>query len=170
MGISEMWSTITPKTRGASGGSSGDKRERDELDDGNYKVQVVLFKYWMYDDGKPNPERYKWGLEVVDGLSKGKYVEKYQRCSSIGMQILADDMMLLLGRMPTGEEVYNRQANEAGAVVSAVNGITLMMRQQTSAAGYPNFYFNQVIEDEFAASPDTGSDADDDDDDDDIPF
>ena len=167
MGISSMWNSITPKNRSAGTPSSNGRRERDELEDGNYKVKVVLFDYWKYDDGKPNPERYKWGLEVIDGAAKGKYVEKYQRCSQVGRQILADDLLLLLGRMPTEQEVYAPSTNKAGAVVSAVNGINIMMRQQTGATGYANFYFNQVVEDEF----DTGSDtSNDDDDDDDIPF
>ena len=152
MSISDSWSTITPK-RGNSGTSNG-RRDRDELEDGNYTVQVVSFDYWNHDDGRPNPERYKRGLEVVDGLCKGKYVEKYQRASQIGLQILADDMMLLLGKMPSGEEVYNRAANRAGIALSAVQGLVVKMRQQTSASGYPNFYFNEVVVDEFAPAKD----------------
>jgi hypothetical protein len=150
MSINDVWNTITPKARGASNTSNG-RRERDELQDGEYTVAVTSFDYWSHDDGKPNPERYKWGLEVVDGLCKGKYVEKYQRASQIGLQILADDLMLLLGAMPAGEDVYNRAANKAGVVVSSLAGKVLKMRQRTSASGYPNFYFNEVVDNEFAA-------------------
>lgn len=167
MSISDSWGTITPKP--ANSGKSGERRKRDELEDGNYTVQVVSFDYWHHEDGRPNPERYKWGLEVVDGLCKGKYIEKYQRASQIGLQILADDMMLLLGKMPSGDEVYNREANRGGIVLSAVQGLVVKMRQQTSASGYPNFYFNEVVVDEFApvkeAEASTGLDAEDE-----IPF
>jgi hypothetical protein len=161
-----MWNTITPKAPGGATTSNG-RRERDELQDGEYTVAVTSFDYWTHDDGKPNPERYKWGLEVVDGLCKGKYVEKYQRASQIGLQILADDFMLLLGAMPSGEEVYNRSNNKAGIVVSALQGKVLKMRQRTSASGYPNFYFNQVVDDEFSAPESTDNNLSDDDD---IPF
>ena len=165
MSINDVWNTITPKARGGSNTSNG-RRERDELQDGEYTVVVTSFDYWSHDDGKPNPERYKWGLEVVDGLCKGKYVEKYQRASQIGLQILADDLMLLLGSMPSGDEVYNRASNKAGVVVSALQGKVLKMRQRTSASGYPNFYFNEVVDNEFdnSPAPDTSHD------DDDIPF
>jgi|TARA_R100000234_G_scaffold92022_1_gene60185 hypothetical protein len=165
MSINDMWNTITPKSRGGSTTSNG-RRERDELQDGEYTVAVTSFDYWSHDDGKPNPERYKWGLEVVDGLCKGKYVEKYQRASQIGLQILADDLMLLLGTMPSGDEVYNRASNKAGVVVSALQGKVLKMRQRTSASGYPNFYFNEVVDNEFDKSPAPDNSQDDDD----IPF
>ena len=168
MGISDMWSSITPKAPGAKGAGGG-RRERDELEDGNYVVKVVSFDYWSHDDGKPNPERYKWGLEVVEGLCKGKYVEKYQRASEIGLQILADDMMLLLGKLPGGDEIFNRAKNTAGIVVSAVYGSTIRMRQVTSASGYPNYYFNEVVQDEFASGTDDDKKSELDEDDE-IPF
>ena len=166
MSIADMWSEITPTSRGAGGKSNNVRRERDELQDGEYTVQVVSFDYWSYDDGRPNPERYKWGLEVVDGLCKGKYIEKYQRASEIGLKILAEDLMLVLGEMPPVEAVYNSSANKVGTVVSALIGKNIRMRQKTSATGYPNFYFNQVVDDEFSGAPAPAELADDDN----IPF
>jgi len=166
MSITDMWSEITPTSRGAGGKSNNVRRERDELQDGEYTVQVVSFDYWSYDDGRPNPERYKWGLEVVDGLCKGKYIEKYQRASEIGLKILAEDLMLVLGEMPPVEAVYNSSANKVGTVVSALIGKNIRMRQKTSATGYPNFYFNQVVDDEFSGAPAPAELADDDN----IPF
>jgi len=165
MSIADMWSTITPKPRGGGGNSTNGRRERDELQDGEYTVQVMSFDYWSYDDGKPNPERYKWGLEVVDGLCKGKYIEKYQRASEIGLKILAEDLMLVLGEMPPVEAVFSKADNKVGAVVSSLVGKNILMRQKTSANGYPNFYFNQVVDDEFS-----GTQAPELTDDDNIPF
>lgn len=165
MSISDMWSTITPDT---GKGKKGGRRERDELQDGEYTIAVASFDYWNYADGTNETERYKWGLEVVDGLCKGKYVEKYQKATPIGLQILADDLMLLLGEMPPGEAVYDKETNRAGAIVSAVVGKKILMRQRTSANGYPNFYFNEVVDSDFDtinAPPTAGlTDADD------IPF
>ena len=166
MSITDMWSTITPKPRGTGGNSSG-RRERDELQDSEYVVEVTLFDYWPYDDGKQPKERYKWGLEVVDGLCKGKYVEKFQIASDIGLKILAEDLMLLTGEMPSVELVYDKETNHAGSIVSSLVGKKIRMRQKTSASGYPNFYFNEVVDDEFSAStaPAAGLGNDDD-----IPF
>ena len=166
MSITDMWSTITPKPRGTGGNSSG-RRERDELQDGEYVVEVTLVDYWHYDDAKQTKERYKWGLEVVDGLCKGKYEEKFQIASDIGLKILAEDLMLLTGEMPSVELVYDKETNHAGSIVSSLVGKKIRMRQKTSASGYPNFYFNEVVDDEFSAStaPAAGLGNDDD-----IPF
>jgi len=166
MSITDKWSTITPKTRGTGGNSSG-RRERDELQDGEYVVVVTTFDYWFYDDGKKTKERYKWGLEVVDGLCKGKYVEKFQIASDIGLKILAEDLMLLLGEMPSVEAVYDKETNHAGAILPSLLGKKIRMRQKTSANGYPNFYFNEVVDDEFSGSAAPAAELSDDDD---IPF
>jgi len=160
MGISDMWGSIAPGTSGRSG-----RRKADELEDGTYTVAVREFRYWMK-EGEPDSEQFRWGLEVVEGLNKGKYVEKYSRASQVGLSILAEDLTLILGKMPTSDEVYNRAENVAGLVVGRLVGATILMRQVTNKKGYANFYFNEVVEDEFAADEPTPEA----DDDDDIPF
>jgi len=150
MSIADMWNTITPRPPKSSGGG---RRDRDEIQDGEYVVTVTSFDYWFYDDGKQTKERYKWGLEVVDGLCKGKYVEKFQTASEVGLKILAEDLMLLLGEMPPVEAVYDKGTNHAGSIVSSLVGKKIRMRQKTSASGYPNFYFNEVVDDEFSGAP-----------------
>ena len=165
MGLSDMWSEIKPKPR--SSGTTSGRRERDELVDGNYTVQVVGFQYWDYDDGTRDTERYKWCLEVIDGTMKGSYVEKYSKASTVGLQILAEDLLLILGKMPEEEEVFDRGTNKVGSIVNDVVGVNINMRQKTGKTGYPNFYFNGVVTDEFA---DPSGDPGDKTDEDEIPF
>lgn len=161
----DLWDNFSPedyKPR-PMGSSSGERRAVVDLEDGDYVVRIVAFRYWLPEpdeDGKAKGHCYKWGLEVDDGLMKGSFVEKWQSATEIGLKILAQDMFLLLGELPPMGDIYNPEENRAGNVWANVVGKRIKMRKGVNKNGYNTFYFNQVVSDDVA---DAG-------DDDDIPF
>ena len=130
--------------------SKSAKREKTELEDGEYTVQVVTFDYFDSKKGF----FYKWGLEVDDGLMKGSYVEKFQSASEVGLQILAQDLMLLLDRLPAMGELYSPDNNSAGSVLPSLLGKRIKLRKTTNKNGYDVFWFNQCIGDGIDAGED----------------
>lgn len=159
----DIWDNFNPedfKPRPA-GSSSGERRKVSDLEDGEYVVRVVAFRYWLPENSeKMKGCCYKWGLEVDDGLMKGSYVEKFQSATEVGLKILAQDMMLMVGELPPMGDIYNPEENRAGNVYANVVGKRISMRKGTNKNGYDTFYFNQVVSDDVAA--DGGED--------DIPF
>jgi len=150
----DIWDNFNPedfKPRPA-GSSSNERRKVSELEDGDYVVRITNFRYWLPE----NPDKlkgccYKWGLEVDDGLMKGSYVEKFQSASEVGLKILAQDMMLMVGELPSMDDIYNPEENRAGNVCAHLIGKRVKMRKSTNKNGYDTFYFNQVVSDDVAA-------------------
>ena len=159
----DIWDNFNPedyKPR-PRGSSSGERRKPVDLEDGDYTVRIVGFRFWMPEASeKMRGLCYKWSLEVDEGLMKGSYVEKFQSASEIGLKILAQDMFLLLGELPSMDDIYNPEENRAGNVYANVVGKRISMRKGVNKNGYDTFYFNQVVSDDVA---DAG-------DDEDIPF
>jgi len=148
----DIWNNFAPEDfkpnsgGDGSGGSSSNKKPV-PLEDGDYVVRVLFFNYWTTDDGKTY---YKWGLEVEEGIMKGGFVEKFQSASDIGLKILAQDMMLLLGNLPPMDELYNPEQNKAGRVQADVVGKRIKMRKTTNRNGYDTFWFNDVASNDVA--------------------
>ena len=128
-------------------------REASDLRDGEYVVKVLDLEF------KEIPGTglaYIWKLEVCDGLCSGSYIEKFQVATKVGMKILAQDMVLLLGRQPEFAEVYNKKTGGSGPVSGELGGKTLRIRQVTKGK-YKNFYFNELLS---SPAQDNGSNSD----------
>jgi len=140
--IDDVWGEFDAGSLRPSGGSRGGNARPPvaELEDGEYRCRVVSVDYFESQKGA----FYRWGLEVTDGLRSGAYFEKFQSASRIGLKILAEDLLLLTGGLPSKEAVYDKETNSAGAIVSEVKDKPVKVRQVTKANGYPNFYFNDA--------------------------
>jgi hypothetical protein len=117
-------------------------REKASLADGTYDAKILGFEF------KEIPGTglaYIWKLEVCDGVCAGSYVEKFQVATKVGMKILAQDMVLLIGRKPEFSEVYNKKSGTAGPVSGELKGKTLRFRQVTKGK-YANYYFNELLD------------------------
>lgn len=152
----DIWDNLNPedfkpKSSGGDSGESSKRREVAALENGDYAVRVLFFNYWVTEKGQTF---YKWGLEVDDGLMKGGFVEKFQAATDVGLKILAQDMMLMLGNLPPMDEIYNPEQNRAGNIQADVIGKRLKMRKSVNRNGYDQFYFNEVLSNDVVADDD----------------
>jgi|6_EtaG_2_1085325.scaffolds.fasta_scaffold03353_6 hypothetical protein len=116
-------------------------KEASDLRDGEYIVKILGLNF------KEIPGTglaYIWKLEVCDGVCSGSYIEKFQVATKVGMKILAQDLVLLIGRKPELSEVYNETMGNTGSVGGELKGKTLRIRQVTKGK-YKNFYFNELL-------------------------
>ena len=141
MGIADEWDSITEDEIKAD---AFKERPSDQYPDGLYTWKVVKFDYFV---GKTGDEYHKFGLEVTDGIMAGKYTETFGSATRIGIKILKEQLYLLTGRIPSVEEVYDREDNRAGSIKSEVLGKVVSGKKVTKRVGgkdYTSCYFNSV--------------------------
>lgn len=129
MKLEEMWK------KGDDSAGGGMRREPDPLKDGVYRVEVVSFRFFRSNDG---PYYYSWGFEVVDGLSKGSYTEKFSGTSAISMEILNKDCRRVSGRWFDLKELYDQERDCLGPAVSELIGAVLEVQKKDDPGGRIN--------------------------------
>lgn len=128
--------------------ADGGRRESDVIQDGTYNFRVVA----LFVNQKDETHYGKAGLEVVDGLARGKYIENFDAIEGYGAQWFRKFLTIASGRssdnLPKWADVWDEDSGRTGPIRKEVLGAVVECRVETKRGrdrDFVNIYVNRLV-------------------------